>query len=146
MSIASGTSIVGRLISYSQAVSGGSTSTNTTANGPVTLTAAQMLSGFIDCNGAQGGGFNYVTDTAAAILTAMQALVLGAGATSGITVGQKFTFTIFNDGTGQTGTLTGGTNVTISAPTTTVATTAARTFTYIVTAVGATPTGRVVGA
>lgn len=92
-----------------------------TANGSITLTAQQMLSGIINLVGNGGGaGYNVTTPTAAAIIALMGDNVPQDGSAS-------FLGFLQNDGTGQTATLVGGTGVTV-VNTATVATNANRHF------------------
>lgn len=93
-----------------------------------TLTAAQLTGngtgvGILARAGAASGGFSDTTPAASALLTALP----------GAVVGTTFRF-ISSNGTGQTQTILGGSNVTVTG-TATVAAGAARTFQGIVTSI-----------
>jgi hypothetical protein len=109
------------------------------ATSGTTLTAADLVGigrqSQIIRTGTNSGGFNDTTDTAANILANLP----GALATF-----TTFRFYYFNDSTGQTATLVGGTNVTIIGPATT-ANNASHNFLGVVTGVNPTPSISVYG-
>lgn len=77
-----------------------------TGAGPFNLTAAEMVNGVVEHSG-QTAAISFVTPSAAALLTQMQALDANAG------VGSKANFTVINDNTSSGAiTITGGTGVT----------------------------------
>lgn len=94
--------------------------------GAVTLTTANVFGGAVlqalSLTGAQSGGVNATTPTAAAWLTAIGAFF----------VGQDYVLRVLNTGSGQTITLTGGTNVTVTG-TATIANNTWREFIVTVT-------------
>lgn len=92
------------------------TTTGTTA---ITLTAAEMLSGYVTLGGTPSGGFLLNTATAAALYEK-----LGYPA--------SFDLTIVNT-SGQTATITGSTNVTVYGGTVAIATAAAAVVKVVVT-------------
>lgn len=96
--------------------------TYTAVTGSPTVTAVQMLGGFIELSGGTTG--TVTTDTAVNIIAAMLAADPNAG------IGSSFPLTLVNDNSG-TMTVTGGTGVTIATTTisgTTVATGIARKY------------------
>ncbi len=98
------------------------TLTALTGAGPFTLTAAQMLGGFIELSGSTTA-VTATTDTAANIIAAMAAADPNAG------VGSSFQMTIVNDNTSSgTVTLAAGTNVTLNGTSTAIAIGASRRY------------------
>lgn len=85
----------------------------------LTLTAAQFINSILDFSGAPGSGVTHTTPTAAQIIAALPP-TLPAG-------GFNYLLYYMNDGLGQTITVTGGTNVTVTG-TATVATNTMRQF------------------
>jgi len=113
-----------------------STSNTVTVNNTsgTTLTAVQLTAGVLKQSiiirtGTNSGGFNDTTDTAANILATL------TGAIATVTT---FRFRYWNNGTGQTATLVGGTNVTINGPAT-IANNASHDFIGVITEVSPTP-------
>ena len=105
------------------------TNSVTIASG-TTLTAAQLTgsgNGFavILRTGGGGSGFNDQTDTAAAIVSAIPSVVVNA----------RFQFRYINT-TGQTGTITAGSGVTVNATNTTTANGATHDYVGVITNVG----------
>jgi hypothetical protein len=87
------------------------TLTQLTGAGPFTITAAQMLGGFIEFSGSTTA-VTVTTDTAANIIAAMLAADPNAG------VGSSFMLTLVNDNTSSGAiTVAAGTTVTLSGPT-----------------------------
>lgn len=84
------------------------------------LTAAQFVSNIWDVSGSPGGGYTLTTPTAAQIIGALPPTIPKDG---------QFGFEVqcLNDDSGQTATVTGGSNVTVLG-TATVATNTSRTF------------------
>lgn len=72
----------------------------------LTLTGAQFFANVIDYSGAPAGGVTVTTPTAAQIFAALPPSIP--------TNGYNFPLFFINDGTGQTITVSGGTNVTVS--------------------------------
>lgn len=72
----------------------------------LTLTAAQFVNSILDFSGAPGSGVTHTTPTAAQIIASLPPTIPAAG----------FNYLLYymNDGLGQTITLTGGTNVTVT--------------------------------
>lgn len=102
----------------------------------VTLTANQLISGIINRTGTNAGAFNDTTPTAQSIIDALVAnQILGSAVTNftgnpgqlGAQQGTTFRLNYINNGTTQTATIVGGTNVTVSG-TATVANNTIREF------------------
>lgn len=101
---------------------GGATNGSVTATSGATLTVAQMLSGLIVRSGPSSAGFTDTTPTAAALVAALP----------GVSVGSAFRLVILNK-SNQTLTMAGGSGVTTTNDTLTVATVNAKEFMCVFT-------------
>lgn len=85
----------------------------------ITLTGAQFINTIIDYSGSPGGGVTVTTPTAAQIIAALPNTIPAAGF--------NFFWYFINDDSGQTVTISGGSNVTVKG-TATIATNTTRQF------------------
>jgi hypothetical protein len=116
--------LTGCILAAGPVLTGGGTNGAVSATSGATLTVAQMLAGVIVRTGPSSAGFTDTTPTAAQLVAALP----------GVTIGSSFRLVILNK-SNQTLTVAGGTGVTTTNDTLTVATVNAKEFLAVFTAV-----------